>query len=70
MPRNYVGSAFSKRHYELFATLLGHVISLNPTHAGQVALHETVNYISNLFAQDNSRFNRNRFLQAVKERSK
>ena len=70
--RQYIGPKFAHRHYAEIANVL-RVTKPRPDLAGtpdhnQAALlqwDEIVNRFVNLFAQDNSRFDRTRFLAAV-----
>ena len=57
---------YSKQHYEDFATLLGNYLRGE----NEEAYYNPIEGIADLFEADNARFDRERFLQAVEDRSK
>jgi len=52
---------FTQRHYVAIAAILD---SARSQHGGSVVLDEIVTELCSLFARDNERFNRTRFLAA------
>lgn len=59
--------AMSKKDYELIAATLSKVVDMVETPGASVAAWEAVSALADAFADDNPRFNRQKFIDAVKE---
>lgn len=59
---------FQRRHYETFATLIAEIRSRNDLFSSTVAT-ELISALAQVFAEDNPRFNPERFITACNVRT-